>query len=212
MPTDPRLSVVATSEIFPHVALRSHAYLPWAAPSSPVDYYILDLRDAYPITDQQLRQRATVWLANANYQILLQQDDVVVLKQGYRALPVTANADFGNTIRLLGYAAQADNGTLDLQLIWRAERIIGDQYHYFVHLVDNQGRTYSQQDGPPIAGAPASFTWTASLPLRADETLQAPPPAQWSHYHLEVGWYDWRTNQHLLLANGSDHATLQLPG
>ena len=80
-----------------------------------------------------------------------------------------------------------------------------------MHLVDSQGRTYSQQDGPPIAGAPA-FTWTAGQPLRDDETLQAPSLAQWSRYHLEVGWYDWRTNQHLLLANGSDHATLPLPG
>ncbi|HEY8743537.1 MAG TPA: hypothetical protein VIU62_10575, partial [Chloroflexota bacterium] len=123
---------------------------------------------------------------------------------------VATYADFSNTIRLLGYSAQAHNGALNLQLIWQAERTIGDQYHFYVHLVDDQGRTYSQQDGPPIAGAPA-FTWATGQPLRADAILAGPPASQWGHYHLEVGWYDWRTNQHLLLANGSDHATLPLP-
>jgi uncharacterized membrane protein len=209
VPTDTHVSVVATSEIFPHVALRTGAYLPWAAPSSPVDYMVLDLRDAYPISDQQLQDLATVWLADADYQVLLDQDDVVVLKHGYLP-PVTSEATFGNTIRLLGYGVQRRNGTLELQFTWRALLTPGDEYHFFVHLVDSAGHTVSQQDGPPIPGAP-SFVWTAGRAVRTAVALPA-PPTQSGSVHLEVGWYNWHTNQRLLLADGSDHATISLPG
>lgn len=209
IPPDPHLSVVATSEIFPHVALRPGAYLPWAAPSSPVGYMVLDLRDAYPISDQQLRDLATVWLADADYQVLLDQDDVIVLKLGYLPPPVTTEATFGNAIRFLGYSVQRRNGTLESQFTWRALQTPGDEYHFFVHLVDGAGRIIGQQDGPPIPGAP-SFVWTTGQALRTAVSL--PAPAQAGPVHLEVGWYNWHTNQRLVLADGSDHATLSLPG
>ena len=202
-------SVIATSEIFPHVALRPGAYLPWAAPSSPVDYMVLDLRDAYPISEQQLHDLATVWLADADYQVLLDKDDVVVLKHGYRPPPVASEATFDNAIRLLGFGVERRNGALEVQLTWRALQAPGDEYHFFVHLVDGVGHTIGQQDGPPIPGAPA-FVWPAGRALRTAVSL--PAPLQAGPMHLEVGWYNWHTNQRLPLADGSDHATIPLPG
>lgn len=211
VPSDPQRSIVATSEIFPHVALRRQAYLPWAVPSSAVDYYILDLRDAYPITDQDLRQRATLWQADADYQVLLDQEDIVVLKHRYVPPPITTGTTFGKAIRFLGYRLQARPGVLDVQFTWRAEQTIGDRYHFFVHLVDRDGHTSSQEDGPPITGAPPAFTWTTGEALRTNVSLPS-PPGSGSGYHLEVGWYDWRTNQRLVLPDGSDHATLPVSG
>ncbi|HEV7216609.1 MAG TPA: DUF2079 domain-containing protein [Chloroflexota bacterium] len=211
IPTDPARSVVATSQIFPHIALRANAYLPWAAPARPADYTILDLRDAYPISDQQLRERAAVWLADPNEQILLQKDDIVVLKRGSVAPDVASHAAFGKVVALLGYSMQRAEGTIDLQLFWRAQQPVGSQYHLFVHLVDRKGRTFSQKDSSPIDGGPPSFRWAAGQELR-DAVVLAAPPGPWNQYHLEIGWYDWRSGRRLLLPDGGDHAVAPLTG
>lgn len=212
VPPDPSLSVVATSQIFPHVALRPGAYLPWAAPTRPSDYTILDLRDAYPLSDRQLRQRAAVWLADPNEQILLQQDDVVVLRHATGAPRVARSDVFGGAVAFLGYSVQPEPSDLDVQLYWRARQPIGDQYHLFVHLVDTRGLTFSQKDSSPIDGGPPAFRWATGQQIRDMLALPIPPRAQWAQYHLEVGWYDWRSGRRLLLPGGGDHVTLPLTG
>jgi uncharacterized membrane protein len=211
VPTDPARSVVATSEIFPHVALRANAYLPWAAPARPADYTVLDLRDAYPISDQQLRERAAVWLADPNEQVLFQRDDIVALKRGSVAPRNVRHDTFGQVVTFLGYSLRRQQSNLQLQLFWRAQQPVGNQYHFFVHLVDRQGRTFSQKDSSPIDGGPSSFQWAAGQELR-DAVVLAAPQGPWDQYHLEVGWYDWRSGRRLLLPGGGDHATLPLTG
>ena len=212
IPTDPALSVVATSEIFPHVASRTNAYLPWAAPARPTDYAILDLRDAYPVSDQQLRELAAVWLARPDEQVLLHQDDIVVLKYGAVARRVARTDVFGDAVAFLGYRVQTEPSDLDVQLYWRARLPVGSQYHFFVHLVDSHGRTFSQKDSSPIDGGPPSFRWAAGQQIRDVFELSVPPRVQWGQYHLEVGWYDWQSGRRLLLPGGGDHATVPLTG
>lgn len=210
VPSDPSVSVVATSSIFPHLALRPHIYLPWAAPPEP-DYYVLDLRDAYPITVAQLQQRTVLWLAEADYQILFDQSDVIVLHHDYQVPPNALTVAFGRAIQLQGYSCTSSNGSLTAQFIWRMTQPVGDQYRYFVHLVSNSGQGYSQHDGALISGLPATIPVPLNEPIRATVTLAAPPPSLWNQYHLEVGWYDWKTGMRLRLADGSGHVNLPLP-
>jgi hypothetical protein len=144
--------------------------------------------------------------------VLLNQDGVVVLKHNVVPPAVVAGRTFGNTIQFQGYTLRSRTATLDLQLFWRSERPVGGQYHFFVHLVDRQGRTAAQDDAPPIPGATPSPLWAAGQQIRDSVSLPVPPLARGNQYHLEIGWYDWRSGRRLLLADGSDHATVPLPG
>ena len=61
-----------------------------------------------------------------------------------------AEVTYGETIRLLGYTAQAEGGRLALDLAWLALEATERDYKVFVHLIDpDDGRTVAQVDTMP---------------------------------------------------------------
>ncbi len=107
----------------------------------------------------------------------------------------------GSSIELLAYelnpSTVGPGQTLRLTLYWSAWEGIEDaqeDYTVFVHLIDQEGQTWSQQDRQPHK--PTS-RWVEGEVIKdefalfvADDT----PPGQ---YRLEVGLYDWRTGNRL---------------
>lgn len=110
--------------------------------------------------------------------------------------PPVANATdarFGDDIRLLGYALNADGaypgGALQLTLVWQAMATPDDNYTVFNHVLGLDGQQKGQFDSPPVGDAWLTETWLPDevvveereIPIDADA---APGPAQ-----LIVGLY-----------------------
>jgi len=213
IPTDPNVSVVATSAILPHLALRTHVYLLAGQFTAPPDYRIYDLRDAYPMTQQQLRDSVTLVKADPGYRVIFDQDDLLVLEHAATAPAIPLPASFGGQILLHGYTATAEGNQLRLELFWESAATMNQDYHYFVHIVANDGKGYTQQDGQLLGGLLPTTKWKAGAEIRDEVILPAPPAASWGSYHLEIGWYDWTNGQRLKLPDGSDHVVVNLsPG
>ena len=93
-----------------------------------------------------------MWRADPAEEMLFDQEDLLVLRR--HTVPPTFNADdrFGDMFTLYGYDVRPQDANVLVTLYWRAERPIDHDYHYFVHLVDAQGKGYSQQDGELVHG------------------------------------------------------------
>ena len=210
IPADPSLCVAATSSILPHLALRENVYLLFEGKYPLPDYRILDLRDPYPISDEDMRRHAAILLTDPRYRPIFYRDDVLVLKRGSRPPDRPADEVFGGQIRLMGYSTAPRDGRVRILLYWRSEGLIPTDYHFFVHLVDEGGRGFSQQDGELARGYLPATKWSPGTEVRDRIVISAPPLPDWDSYHLEVGWYDLNTGERLKQPDGDDHADLPL--
>jgi hypothetical protein len=114
--------------------------------------------------------------------------------------------NFGDQLVLLGYdlestadvpsAAVRADGLLELNLYWKAAQLLNADYSVAVHLVDDQGRRYGQDDSQHPGGYPTS-RWELDTYAR-DQHRLAPwsgtPPGE---YTLLIGVYDVTTGDHL---------------
>ncbi|MBI4213763.1 MAG: DUF2079 domain-containing protein [Chloroflexi bacterium] len=210
VPPDPDLAVAATSSILPHVALRSRVALPVSKTCYEPDLLIADLRDAYPYSGEALRAYVAHESADPGYRLLFAQSDVVVLRKVAGRAAVSRADLFGGALRLDGYTVGAAGERLGVQLFWSKEGALAENYHYFIHLVDPAGATFSQADGQLKNGIVPTREWDLGCPVREGITLSAPPLSEWPRYRLAVGWYDLRTGERLRLPDGSDHVALPL--
>ena len=108
-----------------------------------------------------------------------------------------ADAVFGGTIRLQGYAIQP--GSITLQ--WACLAPVGRDYTVFVHALDPGGKVLAQVDAQPVR-YPTSL-WDPGETIVDSHALEVPPGAS-----LELGLYDLTTGQRLQLPGGADHLTL----
>jgi hypothetical protein len=98
-------------------------------------------------------------------------------------LPVehTITADFGSSIRLVGYSldssALRSTGVLTLTVQWQARQPVEEDVMLFVHVLDEQGRRVAQVD-VPLAGpqmpthmwqAGHYYQWAHPLPVGAEQ-------------------------------------------
>ncbi|MGQ9667805.1 MAG: hypothetical protein ACUVWB_10865, partial [Anaerolineae bacterium] len=105
-------------------------------------------------------------------------------------IPYPTRFRWENGMVLEGYAVdkEAAAGILPLQLFWRAERPLDEDYTIFVHLVDRDGRIWSQHDKPPLDGDyPTSFWRPGETVMDTYALSLAGVPA--GTYWLEVGLY-----------------------
>jgi hypothetical protein len=83
--------------------------------------------------------------------------------------------------------------SLQVWLEWRALRLLDQSYTVFVHLIDDAGRPWAQDDYTPLGGAFPTFLWIprwiegqqVADPYRLDIAPGTPP----GDYLLEVGMY-----------------------
>lgn len=105
-------------------------------------------------------------------------------------IPYPTRFRWENGMLLEGYALdkEAGAGILPLQLFWRAEHPLDEDYTIFVHLVDRDGQTWSQHDKPPLDGEyPTSFWRPGETVMDTYALSLAGVPA--GTYWLEVGLY-----------------------
>ncbi len=85
--------------------------------------------------------------------------------------------------------------SLPLTLFWRAAGPTGADYTVFAHLVDADGRTVVQADGPPAGGAQPSSGWVAGEIVVDPRAIALPADLAPGDYRLRVGFYDPATLQ-----------------
>ena len=102
----------------------------------------------------------------------------------------SANAVFGDVMRLLGYKLRQDARTLTLTLYWRAERRIKRDYKVFIHVFDPaSGVPVAQDDAMPLRWKYPTSLWPVAEVVTDVITISLTdvPPGT---YELGVGVYD----------------------
>ena len=100
-------------------------------------------------------------------------------------------------------------GTLRIALDWQPLAITPTDYSVFLHLIDSDGRLIAQRDGPPQSGRISTVDWSLGAPVADVRYISLPPDLPANEYQLVIGWYDWRSDARLLLADDTD--ALRLP-
>ena len=103
-------------------------------------------------------------------------------------------ARFGLAVELIGYdmreVVRAPGSPLELTLHWHALQTPDTNYHVFVHLLDAEGKTVAQVDGPPVNGESPMLGWLPGEYLTDTHSLQLPFDLPDGDYRLGVGLYD----------------------
>lgn len=120
----------------------------------------------------------------------------------------TVNEPFGDLATLLGYDISPaplilrSSTTLDLTLVWRAEKETAVSYHVFVHLIDAAGHILSQSDGAPGEWARPTTGWLPGEIILDRHRLALPESAADGPLWLRIGLYDPESGQRLPTTEG----------
>ena len=130
---------------------------------------------------------------------------------GVARIDQPAQARLGEAITFLGWNGSpsvARGQSLDLDLVWRAERALTEAYTVFVHLVDANGNVVADADSPPFTGLYPTNRWRAGETLRDRHTLKIPADLAPGNYALEIGMYAPATGARLPVSGGADKIDL----
>lgn len=106
---------------------------------------------------------------------------------------------FAGRLRLRGVNADAthlpSNGYLGVTSYWQATQTGPENYHYFVHLLNDQQQLMVSEDVMPAYGVYETNEWQPGrlIPLR--QLVRIPPGLPPGRYWLELGWYDPLTGE-----------------
>lgn len=110
------------------------------------------------------------------------------------------SADLG-PVTLFGYDLRstsiAPGNPLDVTLYWRADQVLNDSYHVFVHLIDAQGGLVAQSDGVPANWTRLTTGWLPGEYVMDSHSLQVPADLPPGKYQLFVGLYLLETGERL---------------
>lgn len=107
-------------------------------------------------------------------------DDKIMLR-GYDV--ATLRAKPGDVLRVLLY--------------WQANQQMDEDYTVFVHLVDESGRIWGQQDNQPEGGFYLTSFWDQGEVIRDEYRFTIDPETPPGEYQIEVGMYILATGQRL---------------
>jgi hypothetical protein len=80
---------------------------------------------------------------------------------------------------------------INLTLFWQREGIVNQDYHLFIHIVDNNDQIIAQLDGPPISPEYPTYEWQEGLLLPDPHALSLPSDISPGTYRLFIGLYEW---------------------
>ena len=116
----------------------------------------------------------------------------------------------GTSVELAGYdlreIVRAPGSPLEVTLHWHVLETPDRNYHTFVHLLDESGEIWAQDDGPPGGGKPPMMGWLPGEYLTDTRTLHLPADLADGEYRLGVGLYDPVTGLRL-----GDRVILDMP-
>jgi hypothetical protein len=121
-----------------------------------------------------------------------------------------AEAVFGSRMALLSHRVERGGGTLTVHLQWRAEAAIERTYKVFVHVLDASGQqVVVQRDAEPLDGRAPTSTWLPDELVEDDLRVQLPTTLAAGVYPIELGVYEERSGERLLLASGESRLLLE---
>ncbi len=116
--------------------------------------------------------------------------------------PFPQEAQFGETLQLLGYDYEISPKELRLTVWWQAKRAPAQDYKRFVHLyAAGSGAVAAQDDAMPREWSYPTSWWAVGEVVSETVTLDLQGLAA-GEYHLGVGWYDAQTGQRLPVSAG----------
>jgi hypothetical protein len=127
--------------------------------------------------------------------------------------PAEFEAVFGGGIGLEAHAlepAEPRGGApLTVRLRWRSLRPLDRGYKVFVHVLDPAGQSVvAQRDAEPLDGRAPTTGWVQGEVLDDAYTMPLPAGLPPGAYPVEVGLYDEKTGERLLLASGESRVVL----
>jgi len=102
--------------------------------------------------------------------------------------------------------------TLRVQVTWQALRPVDHDYTVFVHAINEDGKTYGEEDAKPLDGALPTIKWMPGEVITDTHTIQIDVEGPREGYHLEFGLYVAATGNRALTDTGADHLILPRPG
>jgi hypothetical protein len=107
---------------------------------------------------------------------------------------VPLDAQFGESVRLLGYSLDADHarpgGHLNVALFWETDAPLDESYSVFVHLVGAEDAPpLAQHDGVPGGGTNSTNTWPPGQTVGDHHGVLIPAEVPPGEYALYVGMY-----------------------
>jgi hypothetical protein len=116
-------------------------------------------------------------------------------------------AEFEQHITLIeaDYPPQAlANAVLPIELHWQTGAALGEDYHVFIHLVDQDGHLVAQADGQPVLWTRPTTTWAVGETIIDRYGLWLPPQTAPGPYQLRVGLYHPSDGRRLRLTTGEE--------
>jgi hypothetical protein len=102
--------------------------------------------------------------------------------------------------------------TLRLQLTWQALHPIKNDYTIFVRAVNEDGKTYGEENAKPQNNTLPTPTWVPGDVIFDTHTIQIDVEGPPEGYHLEFGLSDAASGQRVLTRTGVDHISVPRPG
>ncbi len=118
------------------------------------------------------------------------------------------NMTFNDEVLLTGYSILPDP-VLKVEFVWQAAREIDQDYHAFVHLLDEEGNIVAQSDGQPANWTRPTTGWTPGEYISDIHEFQLPESARRDNLRLHVGLYEPTTNKRLPVGD-SEFVTIPL--
>lgn len=101
----------------------------------------------------------------------------------------------GEGLSLRGFTLAEDSiepgDSLALTLFWQRNGPVAQDYHVFIHIVDDKDQIVAQFDSPPIAQDYPTHTWEDNLLLPDPYRVEIGPDVAPGSYRLVVGMYEW---------------------
>jgi hypothetical protein len=108
---------------------------------------------------------------------------------------------FGSSIELVGLVLPTDDlhpeGDINLDLYWKANQGVSQDYVIFVHLLDAAGRIMTQSDGVPYHGLYPTRAWRPDQIIIDARRLAAPAQGNRTPVSIAIGVYDPVTGDRL---------------
>jgi hypothetical protein len=119
------------------------------------------------------------------------------------AFPIDQALDLqvGEHIRLLGYTLSSSDvlreDPLTVTLFWQSDGRLEQDYHVFVHLLDQDGEMVGQHDGVPNEGQRPSWDWRYQEIIQDPHVIPLGESQPDETYSLYVGMYEYGTKARL---------------
>lgn len=114
--------------------------------------------------------------------------------------------EFEQKLVLQGYGLAVHGEQLRLDLVWLARQAMAESYKVFVHVIDDTGHLWTQDDSRPLRFASNTNRWLPGQVILDEHSLLLPRELPPGEYQVRVGLYNEQTGQRLSVIQELDGA------